>query len=87
MPNKFTPFLDSTVSSYTVGYFDAIFGTWLETRKQLDNWQLLNQNDLTCCDKEIDQLFWAFIAELSDQDLEECFPEFFPPSQSQESAE
>lgn len=77
MPNKFTTLLDLTKAGYTIGYFDAIFGPWDWTQEQREKWNFLSQQDLTECEGNLDQLFWSFIAQMSDKDLEECFPELF----------
>lgn len=80
MPNKFTPALDAVESTNTsVYFFDDIFGEWTATSKQLAKWQHLSTKGVTNSrfSPEEKQLFWCFIAELSDQDLQECFPELF----------
>lgn len=85
MPNKLTPILDAVeITSTSVHFFDAIWGPWTSTKEQLDKWGFICFNGISVdTPEEIKVLFWAFIAELSDQDLEECFQELFPPSPSQ----
>jgi hypothetical protein len=90
MPNRFTPALDTAEvpseerrlwgSSFHIPFFDAIFGEWPDnpTNNHANAWRLLQQIDIQ--DKTSAILFWAFLAELSDQDLEECFPEIIFPS-------
>ena len=88
MPNRFTTALDSCVNPdeedrttgacFQMAFFDTIFGEWPEEDKfpaaqQLSNWRTLAQ--LKYNNKHDTLLFWAFIAELSDEDLAECFPE------------
>lgn len=81
MPNKFTASIDlaytlsedNSVISFCSA-FDAVFGKWKATEKQCQKWQNMRQAQET---HEAETLFWCFIAELSDQDLQECFPELF----------
>lgn len=79
MPNKFTSVLDAVEFSIsTISYFDPIFGEWKLTEKQCKAWVFLEENNMTYIASEsVRELFWCFIAELSDQDLQECFPELF----------
>lgn len=84
MPNRFTKNIDlvPAISGENpvmpfCATFDALFGGWEASDKQKQAWQFLRQ---AIEEWEAETLFWCFIAELSDQDLEECFPEIFPPS-------
>jgi len=79
MPNKFTASIDlaHTLSEDDISFcsaFDAVFGKWRATEKQSQKWQDIRPAQET---PEAETLFWCFIAELSDQDLQECFPELF----------
>ncbi len=81
MPNRFTPALDAVASCTVTSPFDAIFGEYKPSKEQSSAWRFLMDNGMTSrANSEEKNLFWCFIAELSDQDLEECFPEIFPPS-------
>ena len=79
MPNKCTPALDAVeFPSSTVDFFGSIFGKWKPTKKQSNVWYFLADNKMTSeAEFTVRELFWCFIAELSDQDLQECFPELF----------
>lgn len=82
MPNRFTSVLDAVDSPASrITFFDAIFGEYKPSEEQSSAWRCLMDNGMTWrAAREEIELFWCFIAELSDQDLEECFPEIFPPS-------
>ena len=81
MPNKFTASIDLAYTLFEdnsaisfCSAFDAVFGKWTATEKQSQKWQDMRQAQ---GEHEAETLFWCFIAELSDQDLQECFPELF----------
>lgn len=79
MPNKFTAALDSVeLTNTSVHFFDAVFGVWTDSSTQLTKWAFLMKSGMSSVvPSEEKELFWCFIAELSDQDLQECFPELF----------
>ena len=82
MPNKFTAKLDALVPTET----DYLYGMDLAEispemdRLDEDGYYIHLRNEGDGSNWNLRALFWCFIAELSDQDLEECFPECFPPS-------
>lgn len=82
MPNKYTAAIDAASPMGEEDFllcpsFDAIFGKWEATICQGFAWNLLG-NPFIDEDQEATCLFFCFLAEMSDQDLEECFPEIFP---------
>lgn len=84
MPNRFTAKLDAlaTYEEYIPpGHSLAKQIPELDKLDIMGYYQYLRYYDHRV-DWRLRALFWAFIAELSDQDLEECFPEFFPSSPS-----
>ena len=84
MPNKFTAKLDAMIPLDTDLILNQTLGEVGEEIREL-NQTGLYFSSLCQLDnfREIQVLFFCLIAELSDQDLEECFPEIFPSAQSQ----
>ena len=86
MPNKYTAAIDaaSPMEEDTFLFcesFDAIFGKWTSSPSQCFAWNFL-WDSFRGDARETKCLFFCFLAELSDKDLEECFPEIFPLASS-----
>ena len=82
MPNKFTAKLDALETSRP----ESEYFYWVDIDNIHPNMGLLTNQmiEFTQDDDAAKVLMLCLIAELSDQDLEECFPKLFSPSSTPE---
>ena len=84
MPNKYTKKLDAIQphAPQTIGYFQ--FDKIAPELEELSSMFVMHPTwtDHGATGVGAKQMFFCLIAELSDQDLEECFPELFPSAKA-----